>query len=184
MKGTFNNNDKLPILLKTALYQKHKLETYDTKTIIQNYWSKARSVSQFKKAILKDERLKLNKGYALLSKERGTKHFYEFRISNSKYFKKKIITPNRCLKISINDAPMLIPNGNNGDNFPITRIAIIPEDIPFNPYMLSAYITAEGNIKVYDEKENIVHQLTGRYEIMFGYSIVAFNKIASSNAGK
>lgn len=181
MKRTFNNNDKLPLKLKTALHQKHKSETYDTKTIIQQYWEKARSVPQFKKAILKDERLKLNKGYALLSKERGTKHFYEFRISNSKYFKSKIITPKRCLYITINNAPMMIPNGNNGDNFPITRIAVIPEEIAFNPYMLSAYITAEGDIKVYDEKGNIAHQLIGRYEIMFGYSIVVFNKIASSN---
>lgn len=184
MKGKFNNNDKLPLGLKNALHQKHKLETCDTKTIIQNYWSKARSVPQFKKAILKDDRLKLNKGYALISKERGTKHFYEFRISNSKYFKSKIITPKRCLYITINDVPMMIPNGNNGDNFPITRIAVIPEEIAFNPYMLSAFITAEGDINVFDQNGNIAHHLIGRYEIMFGYSIVAFNKIASSNSNE
>ena len=177
MKGKFNTDDKLPRELKNALYHKHKLETHDTRAIIQDYWSKAKTVSQFKNFILKDERLKLNKGYAMISKERGTRHFYEFGISNSKYFKQKIITPTRCLNISINDAPMLIPNGSNGDNFQVTRIAIIPEDVPFNSYMLSTFITVEGDIKIYDEKGNIAFHLIGRYEIMFGFSIIAFNKI-------
>ena len=118
-----------------------------------------------------------DKNLIWISKERGTRHFYEFRISNSKYFKQKIITPTRCLNISINDAPMLIPNGSNGDNFQVTRIAIIPEDVPFNSYMLSTFITVEGDIKIYDEKGNIAFHLIGRYEIMFGFSIIAFNKI-------
>lgn len=182
MKKNFFNTSELSFTTKKAFLETHPLEDKNVNSLkkIKEYWNASDTVPGFKEKVLSDESLILNNGYIQLSKQVSNKHFKRVRTLVDPYLVRKMKLKSKKLAITINDTPILIPNGDSSHAFYDTRVVVIPKDVIISPHLLSAYIVVEGKIKAFDEDNKCFIELEGHYEIMFGYSFVIFNEIYSN----
>lgn len=182
MKQSLLEAKELPYGIRQAFQYTMVGEKENSFVLAKKHWKESQSVEEFEERILTDERMIYNRGFAVLSKLNKPKHFKRLRTMIDPFMSGKYDTPKGVMKLEINDAPVLIPNGGNGSNSMVTRLAIIPETVLWNSNMLPSYITVIGRIKVYDQDESIIANLDyGRYEISHGYSFVIINILPNSS---
>ena len=140
--------------------------------IILEYWKQADSLGQFKKMVLEDERLKLNQGYAELSKETPghTRRIKE--IFGDKCF--TTISDVGSVKVMNEHFAVLFSN-NRGDGD--TKCAIFSKKDQFNKDMMNLsdiFIEGEMYIADHDCGNEAIAKLSGKYFVYTYNGYVAF----------
>lgn len=177
MKETLLETTELKHRIRKAFQYTLKGEKENSYEIAKKIWREVNSVEEFYDKILSDERMIYNRGFAIVSRLNKRKHFKRIRNMVDPYMIGKIDTPKGVLQIKLNDADMLWPNGTSGSDSIITRLAIIPDNVLWNSFMLPTFITVNGHIEVYDNKENVIASINGRCEISYGFSFIIINKL-------
>lgn|GEM_PF-6091350 len=145
-----------------------------SKMIIQQHWSDAADVKEFKNLVLNDNRLIYNKGYALLSREHQKHHFYRIMDFLEKSNHDSIKIPLNEIKIGNKQMYCYIANGNS--DF-CSRVTLFQKHEKFNENMLGHVMKVNGKFNVYDESEEIIKTLEGNYTIFSGYGFIIFKEM-------